>query len=168
MEDLARVSQVPTGPLGLGTSAAGLARRHREAAETLPAPDPATAPIGERPAEPPVALPPLEPAAGRLTARLSEAMVETATWLDNETVKLGRVKQGPLRVQRLRYPFPSRISPYAQDAQAHCAQWVVDHELVDDGELDRFNSFEIGICAARLFPETTAVGRPGWRTSSRG
>jgi hypothetical protein len=132
------------GPTGLGTSAARLGARLGEAAP---------------PAEPPSSLP-SQPFAGPLVALLSEAMVETAALVDNEAGKIGRLSQtDPLRLRRLRYPFPSRISPHAQAAEAHSMDWAVSHDfLAGPAEIDRFERSHIGIFAGRTHPEATPVG----------
>lgn len=85
-------------------------------------------------------------------------MIETAAWTDNELVKATRIDE-PLHLRRLSYPFPSRISPHAQGAQAHNARWLREQRLIDDpAERDRFERSQFGIFAGRVTPGATAIG----------
>ena len=145
MDGLSDDADPPTlirlGPTGLGTAGARIPARVREA-------------------EPPSPSPPHKPFAGRLAAHLSEAMVETAAWVD---IEADRAREGsrpePLRLQRLSYPFPSRISPHAEAADVHSMDWLAAHGLVSDqAGLDRFTGSHFGILAGRTYPEATAAG----------
>ncbi len=61
-------------------------------------------------------IPPRSPIAGRIAAGVSDGLVEAGAWIDNESAKtVGKLARSePLVVRRIRYPFPSRISPHVK------------------------------------------------------